>query len=124
MVYSDSDAVLRVINTALDPDDITELIKGSDAWIDKLLGAQSESDELIKKLSYLKTALVIKGRQPSTTGAGMYREVHDPVAEWNKEIDEIISLYSGGSAIVVGSAYQFIDEDGRYVNDIKTDEEG
>ena len=123
MAYSDYDDVRLVINTALSDANITELIKGSDAWIDKKLGSQTAGDELIRKLSYLLTARTIKTRQPSSTGAGSYREVHDPSAIWTKEIDEIVSLYKSG-AKVYASPYEFIDEDARYTDDLRENEEG
>jgi hypothetical protein len=122
MAYSTYDDVRRVINTSLEDSYITEIIAWSDAEIDKQLGSQSSSDELIEKLSVLLTARTIKTRQPTSMGAGAYRETHDPIPIWTHEIDKIYSLYRSGAKIY-GTPYEHIDEDERYTEDVREPED-
>ena len=93
MTYSTASDVRLIIDTALRDDEITTVIATSDAYIDKLLGAQSASDNLIKRLSMLLSAKVIKTRQPQSQAIGEYRETHDPIEVWDTEIKEIMASY-------------------------------
>lgn len=100
MVYSTAADVKRVINTSLPDADITELIVETDAWIDKRLGAQSTSDKLIRRLSVLKTAMIIRSRDPQSFAIGEYSESAGTFTVqqvWKQEIDEIINLYQQAS---------------------------
>ena len=113
MVYSTFTEVgFIIIYAPLSDANVTAMIVQSDAWIDKKLGAQSTNDALIERLSALLTARSIKGRQPQSQGAGEFTYAHNPVTEWNREIDEIVRMYQ--SPLITGSAYQQIDEDDRY----------
>jgi len=93
MAYCSASDVKLIINTNLTDDEITTLIETSDAYIDKVLGTQSTSDKLIKRLSMLLTAKAIKTRQPQSQAIGEYRETHDPITVWDGEIREIMAVY-------------------------------
>jgi glutamate synthase domain-containing protein 3 len=114
MAYCTVSDVKLVINTTLTDDQITGIIEMSDAEIDKRIGAQTEGDKLIKKLSMLITAHVIKTRQPKSQAIGEYREDSGNVLEvWEREIERIYRLYK--TTKVKGSDYRHIDEDKRYL---------
>lgn len=115
MVYCIWTDVTRVITTTMVQADVEAIILQSDAYIDKLLGSQSTSDVLIKQLSVLLTAVEVKALQPTSFGAGEYRESHNPAVIWRAKIKEIVKMYKGPK--VQGSAYQAIDEDDRYTED-------
>jgi hypothetical protein len=74
--------------------EIVTVIETSDAYIDKVLGAQSGSDKLVKRLSMLLTAKTIKTRQPQSYAVGDYSEATGSVLDiWDREIKEIIGAY-------------------------------
>jgi hypothetical protein len=113
MAYCTASDVRIIINTTLTDDQVTSIIETSDAEIDKRLGAQSSSDNLIKKLSMILTAHIIKTKQPKSQAIGEYREDAGDVLEvWEREIERIYRLYKGVS--VKGSEYGHIDEKKRY----------
>ena len=113
MAYCTASDVRQIIHTSLTDSDITSIIETSDAQIDKRLGAQSSSDKVVKKLSMLLTAKIIKGRQPRSVAAGEYREDSgDIIQVWAAEIEELFRLYKSPS--VKASEYRHIDEDERY----------
>ena len=113
MVYCTAPDVRLIIHTSLSDPEITSVIALSDAEIDKTLGSQSESDELIKKLSMIISAKTIKGRQPQSSAAGEYKEDAGNIHEvWGTTIDRIFTLYR--TVQIVSSKYQHIDEDTRY----------
>ena len=113
MAYCTSADVRTIINTVLTDDQVTSIIETSDAEIDKRLGAQSSSDNLIKKLSMILTAHIIKTKQPKSQAIGEYREDAGDVLEvWEREIERIYQLYKGVS--VKSSKYGHIDESKRY----------
>jgi len=93
MTYCTPSDVRLIIDTDLTDDEIEKIIATSGAYIDRLLGAQSTSDQLINRLSVLLTARFIKTRQPTSTAIGEYRETHDPLKVWNAEIQEITTEY-------------------------------
>ena len=94
MVYCSASDVRIIVNTNLTDSQITTIIETSDAYIDKLLGAQSASDKLIKKLSMLITVKTVKTRDPSSFGIGEYSESSGNVISiWDSEIREIMTLY-------------------------------
>ena len=107
--------VTRIITTIMGQSDVEAIIAQSDAWINKMLGSQTEGDKLIEQLSALLTAIEIKALQPTSMGAGEYRETHNPASRWQAKVREIVRLYKGPK--VQGSAYQHIDEDDRYTED-------
>ncbi|MBS7623830.1 hypothetical protein KEJ39_09225 [Candidatus Bathyarchaeota archaeon] len=97
MSYCTPADVRRVINTTLADGDITELISETDAWIEKKLGTQSLSDKLIRRLSALKTAIIIRSRDPQSFAIGEYSETAGTFTVqqvWKQEIDEILKLYT------------------------------
>ncbi len=113
MVYCTALDVRQIIHTSLSDSEITSIIALSDAEINKTLGSQSESDELIKKLSMVISAKTIKGRQPQSSAAGEYKEDSGNIHEvWETTIDRIYTLYR--TVHIVSSKYQHIDEDARY----------
>ena len=113
MAYCTASDVRLIINTTLTDDQITNIIEMSDAEIDRRIGAQDASDNLIKKLSMLLTAHTIKTRQPRSQAIGEYREDAGNVLEvWDQEIERIYRLYNGVS--VKASEYRHIDESKRY----------
>lgn len=97
MTYCSASDVRLIINTELTDTEITTIIETSDAYIDKLLGAQSGSDRLIKRLSMLLTAKAIKTRHPKSFAIGDYSEAAGSEMEvWEDEIGEIVALYRRG----------------------------
>ena len=70
------------------------IIETSDAYIDRLLGTQDVSNKLIKRLSMLLTAKMIKMREPQSQTIGDYSESQSNVLQvWDQEIKEILVLY-------------------------------
>lgn len=121
MPYCTASGVRLVINTTLTDEEIDSVIEMSDAQIDRRIGAQSMTDPLIKKLSMLLTAQIIKTRQPQSYAVGEYREDSGNVLEiWEKEIEQIFHLYEyptvreKARGIVKSTEYQHIDEKKRY----------
>lgn len=113
MAYCTASEVRLVINTALTDDQVTAIIETSDAEIDRRIGAQSTSDNIIKKLSMLLTAHTIKTRQPRSQAIGEYREEAGDVLDvWEREIDRIYRLYEASRT--TASEYRHIDESRRY----------
>ena len=64
MAYCSASDVRLIVSTSLTDAEISAIIAMSDAEIDRRLGSQDASDELILKLSMLLTAHSIKTRQP------------------------------------------------------------
>ena len=113
MPYCTASDVRMIIHTSLTDTDIVAVIEMSDAEIDKRLGPQSGSDKVIKKLSVLLSAHIIKQRQPRSVAAGEYSEDAGDVLEvWEREIERIYRLYK--MPIVRVSDYGHIDESKRY----------
>ena len=113
MAYCTPADIRAIINTTLTDNEITGIIETSDAEIDRRIGAQDLNDKLIKKLSMLLTAHIIKTRQPKSQAIGEYREDAGDVLEvWEREIERIYGLYKGVS--MKSSEYQHIDESKRY----------
>lgn len=97
MTYCEPSHVRLVIKTKLEDDDIQNIINWSDAEIDRRLGSQSATDLFIRKLSVLLTASTIKTRQPTSVALGEYRESHNPLTVWSREIDRIFASYQGAA---------------------------
>jgi hypothetical protein len=113
VAYCTASDVRLIIHTSLSDSDIASIIDTSDAQIDRRIGAQSPSDNAVKKLSMLITAKIIKARQPRSVAAGEYREDSGDVMEvWAGEIEGLFRLY--GSPKFKASEYRHIDEDERY----------
>ena len=94
MTYCTAADVRLIINTSLSDLEIASLVETSDAYIDKVLGAQSGSDKLVKRLSMLLTAKAIKTRQPQSYAVGEYSEAAGNVLEvWEREIEVIVAIY-------------------------------
>jgi hypothetical protein len=117
MPYCTESDVTAIISTTLNPSQIEAIIDESDAYINKMIGVQSISDKIIRKLSKLLTAKEIKTRQPTSLEIGEYRETHDPVAVWDAEIQRILRMYQSNK--VVSTPYNHIDEDDRYKEDLR-----
>jgi hypothetical protein len=113
LAYCTASDVRLIVSTSLTDAEISCIIAMSDAEIDKKLGSQNASDELIRKLSMLLTAHYIKTRQPRSVAIGEYREDAGNILEvWEREIERIYRLYRGVS--VKGSDYRVIEEGERY----------
>jgi hypothetical protein len=94
LTYCTAADVRLIINTSLSDEEIDTVIETSDAYIDKVLGAQSGSDKLVKRLSMLLTAKAIKTRQPQSYAVGDYSEAAGNVLEvWDREIEAITAVY-------------------------------
>ena len=94
MTYCSVSDVRAIVNTNLTDEQITTIIETSDAYIDKLLGAQPASDKLIKKLSMLITAKTVRTRDPQSQSLGEYSEFSgNVIAAWDAKIRDITSLY-------------------------------
>jgi hypothetical protein len=113
LAYCTSSDVRLIVSTSLTDDEISSIIAMSDAEIDRKIGSQDASDELVKKLSVLLTAHTIKTRQPNSIAIGEYREDSGNTLQvWEREIERILRVYEGVS--VKASEYSHIDEDTRY----------
>jgi len=101
MGYCTASDVRLIIDTTLTDADIDSIIETSDPYIDKLLGSQSSTDKLIKRLSMLLTAKIIKTRDPQSQAIGAYRESAGNILEvWEREIREIMRLYRRSFKVV------------------------
>jgi len=110
--YCKPSDVRLLVSTTLEDVDVSRLIEQSSAEIDKRIGAQSTSDQVVEKICALITAHAIKMVQPSAVTVGMYQETRNPLEAWRVEIERLFKLYRGG--MVKASTYQRIDEDMRY----------
>lgn len=115
MAYCEWTDVTDIITTTLDEDQINNIISESDAEIDYRIGTQTTGDKMIQKLSKLMSAIQVKTQQPTSMGAGQYRELHNPVPVWAAEIEKLFKLKKKGKMTV--TSYQHIDEDTRYTED-------
>ena len=110
MAYCTALDVRLIVSTSLTDTEISSVIEMSDTEIDRRIGTQDASDDLIKKLSMLLTARSIKTRQPKSVAIGEYREDSGDVLEvWEREIERIYRLYRDVS--VKASDYRFIEEE-------------
>ena len=113
MPYCTASDVRLIINTELADTDIESIIETTDTYINKILGAQSDSDKLVKRLSMLLTAKTIKTRQPQSYAVGDYSESAGNVLEvWDREIEGILRLHK--RVLVKSTDYRHIDETKRY----------
>jgi hypothetical protein len=113
LAYCTASDVRLIVSTSLTDAEISAIIAMSDAEIDRRLGSQDASDELIKKLSVLLTAHSIRTRQPRSVAIGEYREDAGDILEvWEREIERIYRLYRIFS--VKASDYRVIDEEKRH----------
>ena len=94
MAYCTASDVRIIVNTSLTDDQITTIIETSDAQINKIIGTQSTSDKLIKKLSMLMTAKVVKTRDPQSQSIGEYQQASGNIIYiWDAEIRDIMAIY-------------------------------
>jgi len=113
MAYCVSSDVRLIVNTTLTDVEITGIIEMSDAEIDARIGTQTSGNKLIKKLSVLLSAHIIKQRQPRSVAAGEYSEDAGDILEvWEREIERIYRLYRKPK--VAASRYGSLDEKTRY----------
>ena len=99
----------RLIDTSLSDEEIAEIIELCDSEIDHRIGPQSLSDPLIRKLSALLAAKMIKMREPKARAIGEYREDSGDVLEvWEREIERIFRLYEAFR--VSATRYRRIEE--------------
>lgn len=108
-----------IISTTLTQDQIEDIIEESDAEIDLRIGSQTAGNKVIQKLSKFMSAIQVKTTQPTSFGAGEYRENHNPVPIWQAEVDRIFILAKSDSGKVVATSYEHIDEDTRYQEDLR-----
>ncbi len=106
MVYSTYTDVRRVMKLAATEGpsnaDITSFIEESDAYINKVLGPQDNSDALIGELSALLTAIKIVNPDPFRIRAEAMLDVTAfPSFEWQRRADEIKKLYGFGVAFMI-----------------------
>ena len=120
MAYCVWTDVTDIISTTLDETAIAAIIEESDAEIDLRIGSQTAGNKVIKKLSKLMTAIQVKTEQPTSMGAGQYRETHNPIPVWQREVDRIFMFAKSDSGKVVATPYEHIDEDTRYQEDLRT----
>lgn len=121
MAFTTVAKVKQIVFTSLQNADINEIIAESDAIIRIKYGTPVGADKLLltQRLSSLMTAKEIWTRIPDTRAAGeVSHSFRNWFAEAEMKIDELETLLATkGGAQVIASAYQFIDEDERYVND-------
>jgi len=100
MAYSVVADVLRVLKVSSSADlgttdpDITKFIEEADSWINRLIGAQSESDKTIRELSAKMAALSIVTSDPYQEATGGLMETRWSVGELRARIKEILASYS------------------------------
>lgn len=112
-----SDVTLYISAGSLTDPQVTTFITRASARIDKLIGAQSTGDEVIKDLCSLMTARMISRRRPDVIKLlGTSQDWRTTMQAWDGEIADTLALYR--TPIVQGSAYQHIDEDDRYQEDL------
>lgn len=93
MGYCTASDVRLLIKTDLSDADIDKIIEINSAVIDKKIGVQSASDQVIKKLCMLLSAIDIRRRDPESFALGEYRVVTNVGQVWQREADRIFNLY-------------------------------
>lgn len=102
-----------MVSTTLDDGKIAKLIEQSSAEIDKRIGAQSVSDQVVEKLCAFITAYTIKIQRPQSEALGTRRvEMGVTLELWDREIQRLYRLYH--TPIVKASEYASIDEESRF----------
>lgn len=92
---------------------ITSQITMQSAIIDKRLGSQSTSDEVVKNLCALMTAREIARKRPDEIQLlGTSQNWESTMRDWDQRIRELSKMYK--TPKVKPSAYQVIDEDDRF----------
>jgi hypothetical protein len=108
---------LRIVKTSLGNSDITELITLADDWLDIKIGTASLTANILKLCSMLKTAILIKSGDPTAYSTGFVRVQYGSTIEnYEKVIDDILSVQLSSRKQIKTSEYQKIDEDSRYQN--------
>ena len=95
--FSSYTDVQMIVSTDLSTTDITSLITLSDAWISDQTGVSSPSagnqTNNFKTMSMLRTAILIKNKDPHAIAIGSYRETHYPIPIWQGELASMIKRY-------------------------------
>lgn len=96
MAFCTPGDVRTIVDTNLTDEQIASLIALADAEIIQKTGISEPTGrdaEIFKKLSMLKTAIMVRLRDPHAIAIGSYRESHWPVPIWQGEYDRLISRY-------------------------------
>jgi len=113
--YCTPSDVRLLVTTTLEDVDVSRLIDQSSAEIDKRIGAQSTSDQVVEKLCALITAYTIRIQRPQSEVLGERRaNMGRNLDRWLKEIERLYKLCSSIGSTVKSSDYQKIDEESRY----------
>ncbi len=112
MPYCSPANVRILITTSLSDSEISGLIDEADAEIDRRLGKQDASDLLIRKLSIVITAQLIRLTYPASVSVGEFQESEGSIASWDAEITKLYRLLSRRKIAV--RDYSAIDEPQRY----------
>jgi len=112
--YCTPSDVRLLVSTTLENEDISRLIEQSSAEIERRIGTQSTSDQVLEKLCALITAYTIRIQHPQSETLGERRADRGRnLDRWAKEIERLCNMYKS-SFKVRSSGYQKIDEDARY----------
>lgn len=113
--YCTPSDVRLLISTTLEDGDITRLIEQASAEIDKRIGTQSTSDQVVEKLCAFMTAYTLKIQRPQSEALGERRiSMGRTLDLWAREIERLFTLCAPVRSRVKSSSYQKIDEDLRY----------
>lgn len=111
--YCTPSDVRLLIYTTLEDVDISRLIEQSSAEIDKRIGAQSTSDQVVEKLCAFITAYAIKIQRPQSEVLGVRRiDMGKTLDLWTREIERLYKMFKTSS--IKSSDYQKINEESRY----------
>jgi hypothetical protein len=113
MPYCSPKNVRILVQTPLSDSQIGTLIEESDAEIDSRIGPQAESSTLVRRLSSLITARMIRSSYPESVQVGEYAESDGgSIRNWSEEIDRLIKLLRRPKT--KSSSYGSIDEGERF----------
>lgn len=113
--YCTPSDVRLLVYTTLEDVDITRLIEQASAEIDKRIGTQSTSDQIVEKLCALITAYTIRIQRPQSEVLGERRiNMGRNLDRWLREIERLYKLCAPVRSRVKSTEYQKIDEESRY----------
>jgi hypothetical protein len=113
MPYCSPSNVRYLVTTPLSDSEIADLIEESDAEIDRRLGMQEASNMLVRRISALVTAKVIRSTYPGSVAVGEYQESEGgTLTDWSTEIERIYRLLSKPK--ISAGQYGSFREDERY----------
>ncbi len=113
MPYCSPNNVRYLVTTPLSDSEIADLIEETDAEIDRRLGVQEATNKLVRRLSALITAKVIRSTYPGSVAVGEYQESEGgTLIDWSAEIERIYRLLSKPK--ISANRYGSIAEDERY----------